>query len=97
MSTDLIHRLGIIRAKLEMQGLYTQVHVIEEAIEFIQHAIQVEDQLQPLSTEEVFQLERPQNCRNRLRDEGQVYPKSGCDHCKNGGLMGCPYERNKGK
>jgi collagenase-like PrtC family protease len=36
--------------------------------------------------------ERPANCRNRLRDEGRAYPKSGCAVCKDGGLRGCPYE-----
>lgn len=35
---------------------------------------------------------RPTDCRNRLRDEGQPYPKSGCGHCKTGGLTGCPFE-----
>lgn len=35
---------------------------------------------------------KPANCRNRLRDEGQPYPKSGCASCGNGGLMGCPHE-----
>lgn len=37
--------------------------------------------------------ERPANCRNRLRDEGKVYPRSGCAVCGNGGLVGCIYER----
>ena len=41
--------------------------------------------------------ERPKTCRNRQRDEGQPYPRSGCDHCHNGGLMGCPFEAGKGK
>lgn len=36
---------------------------------------------------------RPANCRNRLRDEGKPYPKSGCASCGNGGMMGCPHER----
>lgn len=36
--------------------------------------------------------DRPANCRNRLRDEGKVYPRSGCDHCKTGGLTGCTFE-----
>lgn len=36
---------------------------------------------------------RPANCRNRLRDEGKAYPKSGCASCGNGGIMGCPHER----
>lgn len=36
----------------------------------------------------------PANCRNRLMQEGKAYPKSGCAHCKTGGLTGCPYERN---
>lgn len=35
---------------------------------------------------------RPSNCRNRLRDEGQAYSRSGCASCKDGGLRGCPYE-----
>lgn len=35
---------------------------------------------------------RPSNCRNRLRDEGKPYPRSGCNHCKTGGLTGCPFE-----
>lgn len=35
---------------------------------------------------------RPDNCRNALRDSGKAYPRSGCAVCKNGGLMGCPYE-----
>jgi len=42
-------------------------------------------------------LEKPANCRNRLRDEGKAYPKSGCGHCKNGGLMGCPFEKDSAK
>jgi hypothetical protein len=37
---------------------------------------------------------RPASCRNRLRDEGKAYPKSGCAVCKNGGLFGCRYEKN---
>lgn len=36
---------------------------------------------------------RPTNCRNRLRDEGKAYPKSGCDSCHDGGLRGCPHEQ----
>lgn len=35
----------------------------------------------------------PNNCRNRLMAEGKPYPKSGCAHCKTGGLLGCPYEK----
>lgn len=35
---------------------------------------------------------RPANCRNRQRDEGKPYPRSGCDHCRDGGLRGCPFE-----
>jgi len=35
---------------------------------------------------------RPQTCRNRLRDEGKVHPRSGCAYCGNGGMMGCPFE-----
>lgn len=35
---------------------------------------------------------RPANCRNRLRDEGKAYPRSGCASCGDGGLRGCPYE-----
>lgn len=38
---------------------------------------------------------RPSNCRNRMRDEGKAYPKSGCQSCGNGGLMGCPHERGE--
>lgn len=40
--------------------------------------------------------EKPANCRNRLRDEGKPYPRSGCAHCKTGGLTGCPFERGEG-
>jgi len=36
---------------------------------------------------------RPSNCRNRLRDEGKAYPRSGCGHCKTGGMTGCPNEQ----
>lgn len=36
---------------------------------------------------------RPNSCRNQLKADGFPYPKSGCSVCKNGGLMGCPYER----
>jgi len=39
---------------------------------------------------------RPADCRNRLRDEGELYPRSGCASCGNGGLMGCPHEGGKG-
>lgn len=35
---------------------------------------------------------KPTNCRNRLRDEGKPYPKSGCAYCGHGGLIGCPFE-----
>lgn len=35
---------------------------------------------------------RPTKCRNRLRDEGKAYPKSGCAVCKTGGITGCPHE-----
>lgn len=38
---------------------------------------------------------RPANCRNRQRDEGKAYPRSGCESCKNGGLMGCPHEKKE--
>ena len=38
-------------------------------------------------------VKRPHTCRNRLRDEGKPYPRSGCAHCKTGGLTGCPFER----
>lgn len=36
---------------------------------------------------------RPKSCRDRLRDEGKAYPKSGCAHCINGGLTGCPFDK----
>lgn len=36
---------------------------------------------------------RPANCRNRRRDEGKPYPKSGCHACGTGGMTGCPHER----
>lgn len=35
----------------------------------------------------------PSNCRNRLIVEGKPYPRSGCAHCKTGGMTGCPYEK----
>lgn len=35
---------------------------------------------------------RPARCRNRLRDEGKAYPKSGCEVCSTGGMTGCPWE-----
>jgi len=38
---------------------------------------------------------RPRKCRNRLRDEGKSYPRSGCDACAatiRTGLR-CPHER----
>ncbi|MRX32783.1 hypothetical protein [Aminobacter sp. MDW-2] len=38
-----------------------------------------------------LQARVPANCRNRLRDEGKPYPRSGCASCGSG-LMGCPYE-----
>lgn len=38
---------------------------------------------------------RPDNCRNALRDAGKMHPRSGCDVCGNGGILGCPYERLK--
>lgn len=37
--------------------------------------------------------DRPENCRNRLQDEGKPHPKSGCAHCKTGGITGCPFEK----
>lgn len=37
--------------------------------------------------------QRPENCRNKLRDSSKPYPKSGCSHCGNGGIMGCPFEK----
>lgn len=40
--------------------------------------------------------ERPMLCRNSLRDAGKPYPRSGCAICKDGGLMGCPYDRPVG-
>lgn len=36
---------------------------------------------------------RPKSCRNRKRDERLAYPKSGCEHCFNGGITGCPFEK----
>lgn len=36
---------------------------------------------------------RPTNCRNRLSDEGKPYPRSGCAHCKTGGITGCPFKK----
>lgn len=38
------------------------------------------------------EVERPALCRNALRDAGKPYPRSGCAVCRNGGLVGCPYE-----
>lgn len=38
---------------------------------------------------------RPMDCRNRLRDEGKPYPKSGCASCGDGGLRGCPHTRTE--
>lgn len=38
------------------------------------------------------EVERPSLCRNALRDAGKPYPRSGCAVCRNGGLVGCPYE-----
>lgn len=37
--------------------------------------------------------DRPALCRNRLKDEGKPHPRSGCNVCRNGGMMGCPHER----
>lgn len=34
---------------------------------------------------------RPSDCRLRLMVEGKAYPRSGCNHCNDGGLRGCPY------
>ncbi len=39
---------------------------------------------------------RPVTCRNRLRDEGEPYPRSGCQVCGNGGLVGCQFEKEWG-
>lgn len=38
---------------------------------------------------------RPAACRNRLRDEGKAYPRSGCAVCKDGGMRGCPYDASR--
>lgn len=35
---------------------------------------------------------RPAYCRDRLRDEGKSYPRSGCQACVEGGLRGCPHD-----
>lgn len=40
---------------------------------------------------------RPALCRNRLKDEGKPHPRSGCNVCRNGGMMGCPHERAEAK
>jgi len=44
---------------------------------------------------EVTKKDRPDNCRNALKDAGEPYPRSGCAACGNGGMMGCPYERHR--
>jgi hypothetical protein len=36
---------------------------------------------------------KPENCRDRLKEEGKAYPKSGCAVCAVGGLLGCPFDR----
>lgn len=47
----------------------------------------------PPSSEAVERMvDRPALCRNQLRAEGKPYPRSGCAVCRNGGLVGCPYE-----
>lgn len=43
----------------------------------------------------IYTQSKPENCRNRLRDEGKAYPKSGCEYCKTGGLTGCPFDNKK--
>lgn len=40
-------------------------------------------------------MNKPSLCRNRLRDEGKAYPRSGCAVCKTGGMLGCPYEKKE--
>jgi hypothetical protein len=40
-----------------------------------------------------FHSARPDNCTMALREAGKPAPKSGCDVCGNGGMMGCPYDR----
>lgn len=47
---------------------------------------------EPVDQPQALTERRPNNCRNHLRDSGESYPKSGCAHCKTGGLTGCPYE-----
>ena len=38
---------------------------------------------------------RPETCRMRQQAEGKAYPKSGCQHCGDGGMCGCPFEKNR--
>lgn len=54
----------------------------------------------PTVTETVTETVSPQlpgECRERLRLEGKMYPRSGCEVCGNGGLRGCPYSPIKGE
>ena len=39
--------------------------------------------------------EKPMLCRERLREEGKPYPRSGCSICRTGGLTGCPYRATR--
>lgn len=35
---------------------------------------------------------RPANCRERLREQGKPYPRSGCSACRKSlGMLGCPH------
>jgi len=43
--------------------------------------------------EETFGEEkRPENCRERLKDEGKAYPKSGCNACHKNAFGTCPHK-----
>lgn len=41
-----------------------------------------------------FSRERPENCRERLQQEGKPYPRSGCGGCNKTFATGCPYDVN---
>lgn len=48
-----------------------------------------------LTNPELVGKEKPASCRERLRLEGKPYPRSGCDSCHMGGMLGCPYDKQR--
>lgn len=104
---DELHDITVIRDMLDDYGILKVPHMnkvdydrrynkVLQFIEFARKCGTIEETLAeaPLETPPSPPVDkRPFNCRNRLRDNGKAYPKSGCRVCTDFLIRGCPYER----